>query len=86
VDEADLRILTPLELLSCYQWGSQTAKDYFCSRCGILPFRRPSAPTSSEIEAGAQRFTGWAVNTRCLSGFDWSSLPVKHIDGAKLET
>src|SRR5690606_26279494 len=72
VDESDLRILTPIELLSRYRWGSQTAEDYFCSRCGILPFRRPSAPTANELAAGMARFTGWAVNVRCLIDFDWS--------------
>ena len=84
VDELDLRLMTPIELLSLYQWGSRTAKDYFCPRCGILPFRRPRASTAREIEAGIPDFTGWAVNVRCLSGFDWSKLPVRWVDGATL--
>lgn len=85
VSDEDLAILTPLDRLTCYQWGSRTAKDYFCPTCGVLPFRRPSALTASEIAAGAQPFTGWAVNVRCLEGLDWSSLPIVRIDGASLE-
>lgn len=84
VEDADLRMLTPLDRLSRYEWGSRTGKDYFCPTCGILPFRRPSAPTPAEIAAGVVRFNGWAVNVRCLTGLDWAKLPVKHIDGASL--
>ncbi len=46
------RLLTPLEELSVYRWGSLTAADYFCSVCGILPFRKPSHPTAEERAAG----------------------------------
>jgi hypothetical protein len=79
-----LRLLTPLEELSVYRWGSLTAADYFCSVCGILPFRKPSHPTAEERAAGVQQFDGWAVNTRCLEGFDPSSVPVRRIHGSKL--
>ena len=57
-----LRVLTPLEELSLYQWHTMTAKDYFCPTCGILPFRRPR--TKEDI---------WGINVRCLEG--WISRP-----------
>jgi hypothetical protein len=79
-----LRLLTPLSDLSVYRWGSRTAADYFCPVCGILPFRKPSQPTAEERAMGVPRFDGWAVNTRCLEGFDPSSVPAKRIEGAKL--
>jgi len=79
-----LRLLTPLETLSVYRWGSYTAADYFCRVCGILPFRKPSQPTAEERAAGVQPFDGWAVNTRCLESFDPSSVPVKQIYGSRL--
>lgn len=79
-----MRLKTPLEALSLYQWGSRTARDYFCPKCGILPFRRPSAPSEEEIADGARRFDGWAINTRCLRGFDPGSLPTKAIDGGSI--
>ncbi|MEL6449747.1 MAG: GFA family protein [Pseudomonadota bacterium] len=76
-----LRLDTPLDQLTHYQWGSQTAHDYFCPHCGILPFRRPSAPTAAERAAGVPDFTGWAINLPCLDGFDPRDLPTRHIPG-----
>jgi hypothetical protein len=85
VDEGDLRILTPLEDLTLYEWGSRTAKDYFCPTCGILPFRRPSFPTAKEQSEGVRPFFGWAVNTRCLEGFDFSGVPQTPVYGSRIE-
>jgi hypothetical protein len=81
VDEADLHLLTPLAELTLYQWGSFTAKDYFCPTCGILPFRRPSHPTEGELARGVRPFNGWAVNVRCLEGVDVDALPRRVIRG-----
>lgn len=82
--EGNLRLLTLWEQLSVYQWGSRTARDYFCRTCGILPFRRPSDPTSQEIEDGVQPFDGWAVNVRCLDGMDLEQLPITRIYGSRI--
>jgi hypothetical protein len=79
-----LRLLTPWDELTLYQWGSRTAKDFFCSTCGILPFRRPSDPTPQELLEGVEPFDGWAVNVRCLEGVDVASLPIKRIFGSQL--
>ena len=84
VPEAALRLLTPWDELSLYQWGSRTAQDYFCPTCGVLPFRRPSDPTPQEAVQGVERFDGWAVNVRCLKGIDAEALPVKRILGSKI--
>ena len=80
-----LRLLTPWADLSLYQWGSRTAKDYFCPRCGILPFRRPSDPTSQELSEGVLPFDGWAVNVRCLKGIDFNALPIRLIHGSRIQ-
>lgn len=84
VPKANLRLLTPWENLSLYQWGSRTAKDYFCPTCGILPFRRPSDPTPQELREGVQPFDGWAINVRCLQSVDFSAIPVKRIYGSRI--
>lgn len=84
VAKDQLRLLTPWEGLSLYEWGSRTAKDYFCATCGILPFRRPGDPTPQEVREGVQPFDGWAVNVRCLHGVDLDALPVKRIYGSRL--
>lgn len=84
VPKEKLRLLTPWEELSLYQWGSRTAKDYFCPVCGILPFRRPSDPTQQELREGVVPFDGWAVNARCLEGIDVDSIPVRRIFGSRI--
>ncbi len=84
VDKEDLRLLVPWETMTLYQWGSQTAKDYFCPNCGILPFRRPSDPTPQELIEGVEPFDGWGVNVRCLDEVDVSRLPVKKILGSRI--
>ena len=73
VPKENLRLLTPWSDLILYQWGSRTAKDYFCPVCGILPFRRPR--NFPDI---------WTVNVRCLEGVDLDSIPIKHVYGSQL--
>lgn len=80
-----IRFLTPLDRLAIYRWGTGTAADYFCTKCGIMPFRRPSAPTAGELGAGVARFEGWAVNVRCINGLDLDALPRVRIEGSKLD-
>jgi hypothetical protein len=84
IQRGNLRLWTPWEDLSLYQWGSRTAKDYFCPKCGISPFRRPSDPTPQELREGVQPFDGWAVNVRCLKGIDFNSLPIRQIHGSRI--
>jgi hypothetical protein len=52
VPQRSLRLLSSWENLSLYQGGSRTAKDYFCSTCGILPFRRPVIPLLESLRKG----------------------------------
>ena len=85
VPKENLRLLTPWQELVLYQWGSRTAKDFFCPTCGILPFRRPSDPTPQEVLEGVTPFDGWAVNVRCLEGVDLDALPVNRIYGSRIQ-
>ncbi|WP_456301243.1 GFA family protein [Acidovorax bellezanensis] len=84
VPKEALRMLTPLENLSVYEWHTKTARDYFCPSCGILPFRIPSQPTADEIRAGKLPFEGWAINVLCLANVDLAGIPVVRINGADL--
>ncbi|MGF1908375.1 GFA family protein [Vibrio kasasachensis] len=84
VAKESLTIFTPLEEMRLYQWGSGTAEDYFCPKCGILPFRKPSQLTQIEIAQGKIPFTGWAVNARCLNNLDLSQIPIIKIEGSIL--
>jgi hypothetical protein len=85
VSKENMRVLTGWESLTVYEWGSGTAKDYFCQTCGILPFRRPSDPTRQELLEGVQAFDGWAVNVRCIDGLDLEAMPIKRIYGSKID-
>ena len=85
VPEDALRMLTPLNELTLYQWHTFTAEDYFCPTCGILPFRRPRTRTSTEAQHGAPAFTGWGINVRCLAGVDLEAIPVKRVFGSRLD-
>ena len=78
-------MLTPLEELTLYQWHTFTAEDYFCPTCGILPFRRPRTRTPSEAKQGAEAFSGWAINVRCLEGVDLDAIPIKRVFGSRLD-
>ena len=84
VPREDLTLLTRWENLVLYQWGSHTARDYFCATCGILAFRRPSDPTPAERRNGVESFDGWAINVRCLAGVDIDALPVVRIHGSRI--
>jgi hypothetical protein len=85
VPKESLRLLTPWNDLVLYQWGSRTARDYFCPVCGILPFRRPSDPTAQELREGVKPFDGWAVNVRCLPDVDLESISIKRIYGSRIQ-
>ncbi|MCB1694456.1 MAG: GFA family protein [Pseudomonadales bacterium] len=74
VESTDLRILTPLDEMTLYQWHTKTAKDYFCPVCGILPFRRPR--TAPEL---------WTINVRCLDDVDLDAIPRKAVFGSRLD-
>jgi hypothetical protein len=72
--EADLRIVTGEADLTLYQFGTKTAKHYFCKHCGIHPFVRPRLDPKR-----------WAFNVLCIDGVDAASLPVRHFDGENWE-
>ncbi len=80
----DVRLQAPLSELTLYQWGTFTAKDYFCPVCGILPFRRTSQPSEEETANGVESFDGWAVNTRCLEDFDVSAVKSRQVFGSRI--
>jgi hypothetical protein len=84
VPKESLCLLTAWEDLTVYRWGSRTAKDYFCRKCGILPFRRPSDPSPQELREGIEPFDGWAVNVRCLRDIDLKALPIERIYGSQI--
>ena len=59
VPVGDLKVLKGEDKLSLYQWGTKTAKHYFCSVCGIYTHhQRRSDPTA------------YGINIACFEGVD----------------
>ncbi len=68
---ASLKILKGAESLSLYQWGTGTAKHYFCKICGIYTHhQRRSDPDQC------------GVNLGCIEGVrPWEHEPIGWTDG-----
>lgn len=73
-DDAHFEILSGADDLVPYQFGTMTAKHYFCRQCGVNPFSHPRIAPAA-----------WAVNVRCLDGVDVSSLNIVAFDGRNWE-
>ena len=59
-----------------YQFGGKQLHHPFCGVCGIRAFSHGASP-----DDGSKTY---AVNARCLDGFDASKVEVSHYDGAAL--
>lgn len=73
-DDAGLTIVKGEDELSVYQFGTKTAKHYFCRHCGIHPFSRPRIDPRI-----------WVVNLRCVPGVKPDGLKASVFDGANWE-
>lgn len=72
--EKQFRILSGSANLEAYQFGTRTAKHYFCKACGVSPFCNPRIAPHM-----------WAVNLRCVDGVDLDALPKRGFDGQNWE-
>eukprot|EP00753_Platysulcus_tardus_P007009 PLAT14770.1.p1 GENE.PLAT14770.1~~PLAT14770.1.p1 ORF type:complete len:368 (-),score=169.34 PLAT14770.1:156-1259(-) len=73
VPASRFRLLTPVDALSLYQFGSGSARHLFCRHCGVHAFGTPrDAP--DEVD----------VNVLCLDASTISKLTVSFFDGAHL--
>ena len=73
-DNAHFRILSGEADLGVYQFGTMTAKHYFCKGCGISPFSHPRIAPAK-----------WVVNLRCVDDVDLSRSKVSGFDGQNWE-
>lgn len=67
-------LLTSEDAVETYEFGTRTAKHWFCRTCGISSFRR------SRLQPD-----GIDVNVRCLEGVDAERFEVEHFDGQNWE-
>ena len=71
VRKGDLRIVKGADNLTLYQWGSRTARHYFCKTCGIY--------THHQRRLNPDEF---GVNLGALDGIDLRQLePPEWVDG-----
>lgn len=64
-----IRILKGQDNLSLYQWGTSTAKHYFCATCGIYTHhQRRSNPNEYGVNVACLE----GVNPRDLGNVEWS--------------
>jgi hypothetical protein len=75
VPREKLRLLTPEDRMSTYTFNKHVIKHRFCPRCGMHPFGEGVGPDGKPMAA---------INVRCLEGFDFGKLPVKHFDGRSM--
>ena len=66
-------LLAGEDALSCYSWGSEVSRRFFCKRCGVHCFGR------GELEFLGGAFVGVSVN--CLDALDVEALPLRYWDG-----
>lgn len=69
-------LLSGHDALTLYQFGSKTAKHWFCRHCGIHPFSNPRVAPEM-----------YSINIRCLDDFDQerTNIEVMAFDGKNWE-
>lgn len=72
VPRDSLKLLTPEENASTYEFNKHVIKHQFCSVCGIHPHGEGTDPKGKRTAA---------INIRCLEEIDLESVPVTHYDG-----
>lgn len=71
--EDDFRLIQGGELLTEYQFHTNTARHFFCKVCGIYPFHRKRMNPDH-----------FGINANCLQGFDFTGLPLRRADGINM--
>ena len=70
-DDAGLRLVSGQDALQMYQFGTMTAKHYFCRHCGVHPFSRPRLDPKK-----------WVVNLHCVPFVNLETSSISTFDGA----
>lgn len=74
VHESDFTLLQGEKFLSEYQFHTNTARHFFCSKCGIYPFHRKRVTPDN-----------FGINIFCLKGFNPEGIPVRATIGAEMK-
>jgi hypothetical protein len=74
VKDEHFRILKGQDDLVLYEFGTRTAKHFFCRHCGVSTFSNPRLAPDR-----------WAVNLRCVDDIDLHTLRITMFDGQNWE-
>ena len=69
----NLHIDAEEDSLGVYEFGTSTAKHFFCKKCGIYPFHQTLRKPGH-----------YRVNLGCIDGFDTNSISVDVFDGRRI--
>jgi len=72
VPRAQLRLSTPESELATYRFNKRVIAHHFCAECGCAPFGFGTDRTGAPMAA---------INVRCLTDVDRSSLKIVQVDG-----
>jgi hypothetical protein len=72
VPRDQLKLKTPEDAASTYEFNKHVIKHRFCPTCGIHPYGEGKDPTGNAMAA---------VNLRCIENLDLARIPVHHFDG-----
>ena len=75
VPEAAFQLEAGEGAVADYQFNKHHSHHLFCTTCGVRSFSWGSAEDGNKT---------YAVNTRCLEGFEHGELPVETFDGASM--
>jgi hypothetical protein len=70
-----LKLKTPEDAASTYEFNKHVIKHRFCPTCGIHPYGEGKDPKGNATAA---------INLRCIEHLDLASIPVHHFDGRSL--
>jgi hypothetical protein len=67
-----LKLLTPEDASTVYEFNKHVIRHRFCPTCGMHPYADGVDPKGNRVAA---------INVRCIEGIDLESLKVTHHDG-----
>ena len=70
-----LKLKTPEDAASTYEFNKHVIKHRFCPTCGIHPYGEGKDPKGNAMAA---------INLRCIENLDLASIPVHEFDGRSL--
>jgi len=72
------RLVTPVEEIATYRWGTRAIKHHFCPTCGCGTYSETPGWSDGKPDFDHPRVS---VNARLLDDFDLDTVPVRVVDG-----